>query len=68
MSGRQESKTLPVILLALSAAAIIASVVLMFYGIYFFFFFIPIAFGIPWSVKRLWKRNPKKQWNVEDLR
>lgn len=65
---RRESKTLPVILLAVSAASIVATVVLAFYGLYFFFFFLPITFGIPWSIKKLWKKRARKQWNVEDLR
>lgn len=59
---------LPVIVVAASIAAAATSIVLAFYGIYFFFFFIPLAFGLPWSVRRLWRNRARKQWNVEDLR
>ncbi len=45
-----------------------ATIVLAFYGIYFFFLFIPLTFGLPWSIKRLWRNKARKQWNVEDLR
>jgi hypothetical protein len=62
------SRLLPMILLAVSAVAIVATIVLWFYGIYFFFFFLPITFSLPWSIKRLWGSRTKKQWNVEDLR
>jgi dolichyl-phosphate-mannose--protein O-mannosyl transferase len=63
------SRLLPIILLAVSAVAIVATiVVLWFYGIYFFFFFLPITFSLPWSIKRFWRSGAKKQWNVEDLR
>lgn len=63
-----ERRTLPVILLAISAASLVVTAVLASYGVYFFFFLLPVAFGIPWSVKRLWKSRARKQWNVEDLR
>ncbi len=59
---------MPLIVIAVSAASIVATVVLAFYGIYFFFFFIPIVFGLPWSIKKLWRNKARKQWNVEDLR
>jgi dolichyl-phosphate-mannose--protein O-mannosyl transferase len=49
-------------------ASIVATSVLAFYGIYFFFFFIPLAFGLPWSIKKLWRNKARKQWSVEDLR
>ncbi|MDQ3887889.1 MAG: hypothetical protein M3251_01310 [Thermoproteota archaeon] len=64
------SKTglLPIILLVASAAAIVAMFILQFFGIYFFFFFLPLTFSLPWSIKRLWGRKAKKQWNVENLR
>ena len=62
------SKLLPVAVIAGIAAAAAASIILASYGIYFFFFFIPLAFGLPWSVKRLWRNRARKQWNVEDLR
>ncbi|HYY40348.1 MAG TPA: hypothetical protein VE692_03785 [Nitrososphaera sp.] len=62
------NKLLPIILLAASAAAMVATVILWFYGIYFFFFFLPLTFSLPWSIKRLWRRKARKQWNVEDLR
>ena len=62
------SKLLPVAVIAGIAAAAVASTLLSFYGIYFFFFFIPLAFGLPWSVRRLWRNRSRKQWNVEDLR
>lgn len=65
---RKDNRLLPILVIAASATSIIATIVLAFYGIYFFFFFIPLAFGLPWSIKRLWRRNAKKQWNVEDLR
>jgi hypothetical protein len=62
------SRLLPIILLAVSAVAIVATIALWFYGIYFFFFFLPITFSLPWSIKRLWRSRAKNQWNVEDLR
>jgi dolichyl-phosphate-mannose--protein O-mannosyl transferase len=62
------SRLLPIILLAVSAVAIVATIVLLSYGIYFFFFFLPITFSLPWSIKRLRSSGAKKQWNVEDLR
>jgi hypothetical protein len=65
---RKDSRLLPIIVVAASAASIIATIVLALYGVYFFFFFIPIAFGLPWSVKKLWRSRARKQWNVEDLR
>jgi dolichyl-phosphate-mannose--protein O-mannosyl transferase len=49
-------------------ASIVATSVLAFYGIYFFFFFIPLTFGLPWSIKKLWRNKARKQWSVEDLR
>ncbi|MEO9364232.1 MAG: hypothetical protein ABI348_10065 [Nitrososphaera sp.] len=52
------SRTLSLILLAASAAAIIISVVMLaLYGIFFFIFFLPIAFGLPWSIKKLRKKQ-----------
>ncbi len=65
---RRESRLLPILVIAASAASITATVVLAFYGIYFFFFFVPLAFGLPWSVKKLWRNKARKQWNVEDIR
>jgi dolichyl-phosphate-mannose--protein O-mannosyl transferase len=62
------SRLLPLILLAVSAVAIVATIVLWSYGIYFFFFFLPITFSLPWSIKRLRSSRAKNQWNVEDLR
>jgi hypothetical protein len=63
---RTESRLLPLLVIIGSAASIIATAVLAFYGIYFFF--IPLAFGLPWSIKKLWRSKARKQWNVEDLR
>jgi hypothetical protein len=63
---RRESRLLPLLVIIGSAASIIATAVLAFYGIYFFF--IPLAFGLPWSIKKLWRSKARKQWNVEDLR
>jgi dolichyl-phosphate-mannose--protein O-mannosyl transferase len=63
-----DSRLLPILVIAASVASIVATVVLAFFGIYLFFFFIPIAFGLPWSIKRLWRNKARKQWNVEDLR
>jgi dolichyl-phosphate-mannose--protein O-mannosyl transferase len=69
MQSRDGNKTLlPVLVIVASAASIVATVVLAFYGIYFFFFFIPIAFGLPWSIRKLWRGKARKQWSVEDLR
>ena len=65
---RKDSRLLPILVIAASAAPIVATIVLAFYGIYFFFFFIPLAFGLPWSIKKLWRNRARKQWNVEDLR
>nr|AFK24801.1 hypothetical protein Josef01_02j05_12 [uncultured archaeon] len=64
----RDRKLLPVLVIVASAASIVTTVVLAFYGIYFFFFFIPIAFGLPWSIRKLWRSKARKQWNVEDLR
>ena len=65
---RGDSRLLPILVIAASAASTIATLVLAFYGIYFFFFFIPLAFGLPWSIKKLRRNKARKQWNVEDLR
>ena len=65
---RNEGRLLPILVIAASGASIVATIVLAFYDMYFFFFFIPLAFGLPWSVKKLWRRKARKQWNVEDLR
>ncbi|HXV47004.1 MAG TPA: hypothetical protein VD736_10060 [Nitrososphaera sp.] len=65
---RRESGLLPLLVIIGSAASIIATIVLAFYGMYFFFFYIPLAFGLPWSIKKLWRSKARKQWNVEDLR
>ncbi|TLY09600.1 MAG: hypothetical protein E6K88_05320 [Thaumarchaeota archaeon] len=65
---RGDSRLLPILVIAALAASIIATLVLAFYGIYFFFFFIPLAFGLPWSIKKLRRNKARKQWNVEDLR
>lgn len=61
-------KLLPIILLVASAAAITTMFILPFFGVYFFFFFLPLTFSLPWSIKSLWGRKARKQWNVEDLR
>ncbi|AIC15330.1 hypothetical protein [Nitrososphaera viennensis] len=51
-------RTLSLVLLVASAATIIISVVmLVLYGIYFFLFFLPITFGLPWSIKKLRKKQ-----------
>jgi hypothetical protein len=63
-----KTNLLPIILLVASAAAVVAMLILQFFGVYFFFFFLPLTFSLPWSIKRLWGRKAKKQWNVEDLR
>jgi hypothetical protein len=65
---RKDGRLLPILVIAASAASIVATAVLAFYGIYLFFFFIPLAFGLPWSIKKLWRKKARKQWNVEDLR
>ncbi len=67
-NNNNNTKLLPIILLVASAAAIVAMFILQFFGVYFFFFFLPLTFSLPWSIKRLWGRKAKKQWNVEDLR
>jgi uncharacterized membrane protein len=69
-SINNNNKLLPIILLIASAAAIITMFILQFFGVYFFFFFffLPLTFSLPWSIKRLWGRKARKQWNVEDLR
>lgn len=65
---RKHNRLLPILVIAGSAASIVATIVLAFYGMYFFFFFIPLAFGLPWSIKKLWHSKARKQWNVKDLR
>ena len=65
---RKESRLLPILVIVASAASVVVTIVLAFYGIYFFFFFIPLAFGLPWSIKKLWRSKARKRWNVEDLR
>jgi hypothetical protein len=68
-NNNNNSKLLPIILLVASAAAIAAMFILQFFvGVYFFFLFLPLTFSLPWSIKRLWGRKARKQWNVEDLR
>lgn len=67
-NNNNNTKLLSIILLAVSAAAIVAMFILQFFGVYFFFFFLPLTFSLPWSIKRLWGRKARKQWNVEDLR
>jgi len=67
-AAMQDRRLLPVLVIVAAATSIVATVVLAFYGMYFFFFFIPIAFGLPWSIKKLWRGKARKQWNVEDLR
>jgi hypothetical protein len=64
----KNDKLAPILIIAASAASIAATVILGFYGVYFFFFFLPISFGLPWSIKKLWRSRAKRQWNVEDLR
>ena len=61
----RNKRLLPVLVIAASVASIVATVVLAFYGIYFFF--IPLAFGLPWSIRKL-RGKARKQWNVKDLR
>jgi len=65
---RNDNRLLPVIVIAASVAPVIATIVASFYGICFFFFFVPLSFGLPWSIKKLWRNRTRKQWNVEDLR
>jgi len=65
---RADNVLLPILVMVASAASIVATLVLAFYGMYFFFFFIPLAFGLPWSIRKLWRTKARKQWNVEDLR
>jgi hypothetical protein len=68
-NNNNNTKLLPIILLVASAAAaIVAMFILQFFGVYFFFLFLPLTFSLPWSIKRLWGRKARKQWNVEDLR
>jgi hypothetical protein len=69
-SVNNNTKLLPIILLIASASAIVAMFIFQFFGVYFFFFFffLPLTFSLPWSIKRLWGRKARKQWNVEDLR
>jgi len=64
----KNGKFVPILIIAAPAASIAATVILGFYGIYFFFFFLQISFGLPWSIKKLWRSRTKKEWNVEDLR
>ena len=59
---------MPILVIVASAASMVAPLVLAFYGMYFFFFFIPLAFGLPWSIRKVWRNKARKQWNVEDLR
>jgi hypothetical protein len=66
--NNNNTKLLPIILLIASVAAIVAMFILQFFGVYFFFIFLPLTFSLPWSIKRLWGRKARKQWNVEDLR
>jgi dolichyl-phosphate-mannose--protein O-mannosyl transferase len=68
MHRRNDSRLLPVIVIAASIAAVVATIVASFYGVYFFFFFVPLSFGLPWSIKKLRRNRARKQWNVEDLR
>jgi dolichyl-phosphate-mannose--protein O-mannosyl transferase len=65
---QRKDSLLPILVIAASAVSITATVVLAFYGIYFFFFFLPLAFGLPCSVKKLWRNKARQQWNVEDMR
>ena len=65
---RGDSVLLPILVIVVSAASMVVTLVLAFYGMYFFFFFIPLAFGLPWSIRKLWRTKARKQWNVEDLR
>jgi dolichyl-phosphate-mannose--protein O-mannosyl transferase len=65
---RGDNVLLPILVMVASAGSMVATIVLAFYGMYFFFFFIPLAFGLPWSIRKLWRTKARKQWNVEDLR
>ena len=65
---RGDNVLLPILVIVASAGSMVATIVLAFYGMYFFFFFIPLAFGLPWSIRKLWRTKARKQWNVEDLR
>jgi hypothetical protein len=53
----RESRLLPLLVIIASAASVIATILLAFYGIYFFFVFVPIAFGLPWSIRKLWREQ-----------
>lgn len=64
----QNGRLVPLLIIVAATASIASTVVLAFYGIYFFFFFLPISFGLPWSIRKLWRNRKRKQWNVEDLR
>ena len=64
----RDSKLLPILIIAASTASIIATVVFAFYGVYFFFFFVPLSFGLPWSIKKLWRNKARRHWKVEDMR
>ena len=65
---RGDNVLLPILVIVASAGSMVATIALAFYGMYFFFFFIPLAFGLPWSIRKLWRTKARKQWNVEDLR
>lgn len=65
---RGDNVLLPILVIVASAGSMVATIVLAFYGMYFFFFFIPLAFGLPWSIRKLVRTKARKQWNVEDLR
>jgi dolichyl-phosphate-mannose--protein O-mannosyl transferase len=65
---RNDNRLLPLLVIAAAVASITATTVLAFYGIYFFFFFVPIVFGMPWAVKKLWRNWAREKWNVEDMR
>ncbi len=68
MHNGRDGRLVPILIIVAAAASITATIVLTFYGVYFFFFFLPISFGLPWSIKRLWRGRKRKHWNVEDLR
>lgn len=53
-------------LLGAAIAALAATIVLVSLGIYFFIFFLPITFGLPWSIKKLFRK--KRRHSLEDLR
>jgi dolichyl-phosphate-mannose--protein O-mannosyl transferase len=60
---------LAAVLLAASAASIVVTIVLVSLGVYFFFFFLPVTFGLPWSIRRLFgKRKQQHRQSWEDLR